>query len=243
MTTTPAAPTDFRGWQQHFDEFAPVYERSAFGEAGLTYIGDRESNAVMSALANFEVGRVLDAGAGTGRLSRLFTRHGWRVTALDVSTEMLERLASELPNCQTVHGALGQRLPFDDASFDAVVSMRVLKYVDQMQTAVDELARVLRPGGVAILEFANARSAARFGYPGAPIRFVTVDEAHSMMRRSGLDVTARIAGTRLPFPMWRAARSARAARAVAAVDRAIGACLGARSVTAARSVIFVGQRV
>jgi ubiquinone/menaquinone biosynthesis C-methylase UbiE len=240
---TPDAPNAFTGWAGYFDEYAPVYERSAFGPQGLAYVGNREVDAVTDALAACRPGRVLDAGAGTGRVARALTKRGWSITALDVSTEMLERLAAELPGCETVSGALGTELPFADATFDAVVSMRVLKYVDDIDVAIDELARVLRPGGVTVLEFANGRSLARFGYRGSPIRFVTLHEAESMLREAGINVTARIAGTRLPYPIWRAARGAGAARLAAFVDRAVGACLGGRrKTTGARSIILVGQR-
>ena len=122
---------------------------------------------------------------------------------------MLERLASELPSCETVSGALGTELPFAGlhirrSGFDARPQVR-----RRHRRCVDELARVLRPGGVTVLEFANGRSlAGAFGYRGSPIRFVTLDEAESMLRDAGVNVTARIAGTRLPYPIWRAARGA-----------------------------------
>jgi ubiquinone/menaquinone biosynthesis C-methylase UbiE len=241
---TPTVPERFTGWAGYFDAYAPDYERSAFGGEGLAYTGSLELAAVVGALRDLRPGRVLDAGAGTGRVARALAGAGWRVTALDISCEMLERLAREVPGCKTVHGALGAPLPFADESFDAVVSMRVLKYVEEIETAVRELARVLRPGGIAVLEFANGRSFARFGYRGAPIRFVTVGEAERLLRAAGVRTTKRVAGTRLPFPLWSAARGPRAARVTAHVDRAVGMLLGGnRTAAGARSVILIGQRV
>jgi ubiquinone/menaquinone biosynthesis C-methylase UbiE len=244
MSSSRTAPVAFSGWANYFDDFASDYEHAAFGGAGLAYVGALEVGAVVHALRRIPPGRVLDAGAGTGRVARALCADDWRVTALDVSREMLDRLAYELPSCDTVQCALGTPLPFEDGAFDAVVSMRVLKYVAEMDDAVRELARVLRPGGLAVLEFANGRSLARFGYPGAPIRFVTIAEAQSMMQRAGLRAVTRVAGTRLPYPLWSAARQPRVARAMGAVDRAVGAALGGnRTASGARSVILVGTRL
>jgi ubiquinone/menaquinone biosynthesis C-methylase UbiE len=244
MTSTqPRVPENAAGWAGYFDAFAPVYEHSAFGGQGLAYVGGLEVNAVIQTLRRLAPGRVLDAGAGTGRVARALCADGWHVTAFDVSSEMLDRLAYELPSCETVQGALGTKLPFDDDCFDAVVSMRVLKYVADVEVAVEELARVLRPGGLAVLEFANARSFARLGYRGAPVQFQTIAQAHALLESAGLRVVNQVAGTRLPYPFWQRARSARAARGIAQLDRAIGTLVGGdRTALLARSMILVGMR-
>lgn len=243
VRTAPGAPSDYAGWGGYFDEFAPAYEDTAFGPAGLAYIGALETKAVTDELRQRSTGRVLDAGAGTGRIARALTQLGWRVTALDVSEEMLAELARALPGCEAVHGALGTRLPFADESFDAAVSMRVLKYVADIDVAIAELARVVRRGGSIVLEFANARSVARFGYRGAPIRFDTVADAHSRLDRAGIELVRQVAGTRIPYPVWNAATGARTAGALARVDRAVGALVGGNHTLAgARSFVLVGRR-
>jgi ubiquinone/menaquinone biosynthesis C-methylase UbiE len=244
MTSTlPQAPDDATGWAGYFDAYAPVYERAAFGGHGLAYVGALEVSAVMRALRRVQPGRVLDAGAGTGRVARALCADDWNVTAFDVSSEMLDRLAYELPSCETVQGAIGSELPFADESFDAVVSMRVLKYVADIDVAMDEFARVLRPGGLAVFEFANARSLARFGYRGAPIHFVTVAEADALLRTAGFRVIGRVAGTRLPHPLWQRARSPRVTRMSATLDRTVGTMVGGdRTAAFARSIILVGMR-
>ena len=95
---------------------------------------------------------VLDAGCGTGGLiRRLTSRHtAWRWTGIDV-----EPLACELAR-QRVEGteireASVMMLPFGDASFDAVVSADVLYHVDDDAAALREFFRVLRPGGVVVI--------------------------------------------------------------------------------------------
>jgi ubiquinone/menaquinone biosynthesis C-methylase UbiE len=247
MSTTHSrprqSPTAFAGWGRFFDEYAPVYEQSAFGGAGLAHVSDREVDAVLGALMRRAPGRVLDAGAGTGRLTRALDRSGWSVTALDVSLEMLGVLEASVPGCETVHGTLGTTLPLATASFDAVVSMRVLKYVSDLETGLAEITRVLRRGGLAVLEFPNRWSVARVGYRGAPIRFVGIREASVLLERAGLRVVDRVAGPRLPQPVWARARSSRSAALAAGADRALGAALGGdRSLFGARSLILVGVR-
>ena len=239
----PLLPIDDSGWTTYFDTYAPRYEASAFGGAGLAYVGNQEVAAILEALATRDSGHVLDAGAGAGRLSGALVRAGWNVTALDASAEMRALLAQNVPDAHVVTGALGTALALDDCSFDAVVSLRVLKYVHDLPLALSEFARVLRPGGIAMLEVANRRSLARFGYSGAPIHFVTIAEFERIMRSAGLEPIARHAGTRLPQPVWSLARTRTSCRAAVAVDRALGSVVGGdRTAAAARSVMICGLR-
>ncbi len=91
-------------------------------------------------------GRVLDWGAGWGQTSLLLRAHGARVVAYDVEDKgaaagLLRK--AEVPYVVTA----GPGLPFADRSFDAVLNCGVLEHVDDERGALDELARVLRPGG------------------------------------------------------------------------------------------------
>jgi SAM-dependent methyltransferase len=92
-------------------------------------------------------GRLLDVGCGTGAHTAAFAAHGWRVTGIDVSGDQL-RLARE--RGIDVVEADATDLPFEDASFDAVVSMWTHTDIDGFAAAVREAVRVLRPGGALV---------------------------------------------------------------------------------------------
>jgi len=107
--------------------------------------------------------RILDVGCGTGDLAIEFSRFG-RVTGCDFSYPMLEigrRKTREAAfgNPIDLLAGDGLKLPFRDASFDAVVSAFVLRNLSDLDNGLREMRRVLRPGGVlAALEFAMPRA-------------------------------------------------------------------------------------
>jgi len=93
---------------------------------------------------------VLEVGCGEGALSVKLHRAGATVTAVDPSWDMLMAAKSRLrlEQCPVALAqAAGERLPFATASFDIVLAKTVLCFVDEAQAMVDEMARVLRPGG------------------------------------------------------------------------------------------------
>ena len=95
--------------------------------------------------------RILDAGCGTGGLiRRLANRHpGWTWTGVDLEPIAVE-LARSRCRAEIVQASLLE-LPFDDAQFDAVVCSDVLYHLDDDAKAVSEIFRVLRPGGVLVV--------------------------------------------------------------------------------------------
>lgn len=94
--------------------------------------------------------KVLDAGAGTGRLSiRLFDA-GADVTALDISPEMLSELNKKNPEIETVEGDL-EHMPFADDTFDMVFSSLALVHLKKIEPFLDECYRVLKDDGKLVL--------------------------------------------------------------------------------------------
>jgi SAM-dependent methyltransferase len=89
--------------------------------------------------------RVLDLGAGTGKLTALLAGLGADVTAVEPDPAMLEELRRGLPSVRALDGS-AERIPLPDSSVDAVLCGQSMHWFD-MSTAVPEIARVLAPGG------------------------------------------------------------------------------------------------
>jgi SAM-dependent methyltransferase len=84
---------------------------------------------------------VLDVGAGTGKLTRLLASSGARVVAVEPIAEM----RALIEDAETVEGT-AEALPFDDGSADAITVAQAFHWFD-LERALPELHRVLRPGG------------------------------------------------------------------------------------------------
>jgi SAM-dependent methyltransferase len=94
--------------------------------------------------------KILDLATGTGWTSRVVSRRGANVTGVDIATGLLESaerqaLAERLP-IRYLQGD-AEALPFDDESFDAIVSTFGVMFASRPEAAAKELARVTRPGG------------------------------------------------------------------------------------------------
>lgn len=89
--------------------------------------------------------RVLDLGAGTGKLTARLRDLGHEVVAVDPSAGMLAELRAAVPGVETREGS-AEALPLPDASFDAVTVAQAWHWFDAGRAAA-ECARVLRPGG------------------------------------------------------------------------------------------------
>jgi ubiquinone/menaquinone biosynthesis C-methylase UbiE/DNA-binding transcriptional ArsR family regulator len=114
-----------------------------------------EVEAALQRLVPEDAGRLLDIGTGTGRVLELLAPRISRGLGIDASKAMLALARSRLSRAGCAHCAvrLGDmyRLPLADASFDLVVLQMVLHYAEDPAGVLAETARVLRPGGVAIV--------------------------------------------------------------------------------------------
>lgn len=152
--------------------------------------------------------RLLDLGCGGGRHAFEAYRRGARVVAADLDQ-------GELPAVSGMFGAMalegeatapaaavavrcdGTRLPFGDGAFDKVIAAEILEHVPDDQRAMAEVARVLRPGGVAAVTVPAwlpervcwALSDEYHEVTGGHVRIFTRAELVAKLRRAGLAVT------------------------------------------------------
>lgn len=122
-----------------FDLVADAYDRSRPG-----YPDDAVAWALQGAAGSARP-RVVELGAGTGKLTEQLVRRGCEVTATDPSAVMLERLSARAPQVTALR-ARAEELPLPSRSADIVVAAQAFHWFDA-DRAVREAARVLRPGG------------------------------------------------------------------------------------------------
>jgi ubiquinone biosynthesis O-methyltransferase len=120
-------------------------------ESRLGQITDTlEERLILDLLGPVEGLRVLDVGSGDGVLACVLARRGARVTGVDADPWMLaaarRRARAESVDLELLHGR-AEKLPFAEGTFDRVVAVTVLCFVQQADRAIDEMARVLKPGG------------------------------------------------------------------------------------------------
>lgn len=104
--------------------------------------------------------RILDLGCGAGALTSALRAAGWSCIGMDYSSDMLQYARQRLTDHGLPSGGLlradAEKLPFRDCGFDMVICLGVISYLENYDSALAEIARVLTPGGGALITFRNA---------------------------------------------------------------------------------------
>jgi 2-polyprenyl-6-hydroxyphenyl methylase/3-demethylubiquinone-9 3-methyltransferase len=140
-----ASPTQF------YERFAPQFDSEMNRyevEKRLRLIFDD-----VLGQADLHERRLLDAGCGTGLFSQAAARRGARVTSLDVGPKLLAEVAKKCESELVVGDTTA--LPFDDGSFELIISTEVIEHTVDPRVAARELARVLAPGGTLLITTPN----------------------------------------------------------------------------------------
>src|SRR3954454_12920053 len=129
-------------------------------------------------------GRALELGCGAGFTAIALARRGWRVDATDAVESMLARAranaaAAGVADRITFGLADAQRLAFEHASFDLVLALGVIPWLELPAQALSEMARVTRTGGVVV---ANADNRGRLDYAIDPRRNPRLAPARSAVK-------------------------------------------------------------
>ena len=142
------------GVRSMFDRIAPVYDvMNRLMTAGL----DRRWRRLAAEAVVRPGDAVLDACCGTGDLALAAERAGGRVVGVDFSERMLERARRKSTSVEWACGDL-LALPFGDGTFDSATVGFGIRNVTDLERALAELRRVLRPGGrLAILDITRPR--------------------------------------------------------------------------------------
>ncbi|HZN38490.1 MAG TPA: class I SAM-dependent methyltransferase [Planctomycetota bacterium] len=110
---------------------------------------------------------VLDIGCGTGPMVEFLCNRGLIYHGVDVAQSMLDSISKEFggkPYSKRIHLEVGtcDSVPYPDSQFEILLGMGLLEYLDDMNPTFDEFARLLKPGGIAILTIPNRQSLNRF---------------------------------------------------------------------------------
>jgi ubiquinone/menaquinone biosynthesis C-methylase UbiE len=125
----------------HFAAIAPLYARVTYSKVGI-----------MREIAELPVrGRLLDVGGGTGRVSSAIRDLVDEVVVADVSFGMLDKALK--PVCGG-----SESLPFADDSFERVIMVDALHHVIRHADSAREIFRVLKPGGLLVIEEPDIRT-------------------------------------------------------------------------------------
>jgi len=146
--------------------------------------------------------QVLDLGCGTGDYAQVADAHGGAYHGIDFSPEMAlqARIRSDNPAQTSITVASGEHIPYGDNSFDLVLAIGYIEYFRDPTTALLEIRRVLKTGGVLVMQSPKRQIAGTLGpLVGAPVRFVYRQFIHrgTGKLRSRPDVMVRYSGHRL----------------------------------------------
>lgn len=136
-------------------EFYSTEESQRFHESALEHI--------TSLLEPYGKSQILDAGCGDGTHTIRLAQRGYPVLALDFSQHILDQARANIEASklsEQVEFKLGDllSLPFGDHSFDSVLCWGVLMHIPEVERAIAELARIIRPHGLLILSENNCWS-------------------------------------------------------------------------------------
>jgi SAM-dependent methyltransferase len=195
-----------------------------YADVSAYYDSSRVPVGVEIILGNLATGRVcladthlLDAGCGTGSFAAALAPHVGRLTLIDASREMLDVARAKLtavPGAPEVdvHTGRLQALPFDDDSFDAVMTNQVLHHLDDPSgdewpehgQVFAEYARVLRPGGVLTIN-TSSHEQIRHGWWAFSLipeaieelsrRYAPLELLEAIAETNGMTVTGRFVPT------------------------------------------------
>lgn len=139
-----------------FDRIAVDYDESLPPHVVEHYLDKR----VAFVRSHCPPGPALDVGCGTGVLAKRLAEAGYRMTGVDPSQGMLDMLRVRAPMVTSVRGS-GTALPFDDDSFELVLSVATLHHIadpEAVRKTLHEMVRVARPGGRVLIWDHNGRN-------------------------------------------------------------------------------------
>lgn len=191
-------------WRARFERFGRTYSEDHH-VSGWSAVGLQRRLALFAALLNEAPmparGRVLELGCGAGTYVRYLSARRYDVVGMDYALSSLARaVAAEQGRDGHYVAGDGYALPFRGASFDMVLCIGVLQVLSRPRDLIVEVARVLRPGGVVVVEALNPYEVPaatrllleRAGVRAPRLSYHAPRAMQLWLERAGLEVSRRV---------------------------------------------------
>lgn len=145
-------------------DYSDTDYKTTFWDGGARAYEDLSERIAIQKLLPAKGKTLLDLGAGFGRLTNEYVDRFGDIVLFDYAKNLLNQAEQEWyikqhkTHLRFVQGD-ARKLPFVDGAFDVIVSVRLLHHILEIDEVFAEVKRVLRPGGCAIIEFANKKNA------------------------------------------------------------------------------------
>jgi ubiquinone/menaquinone biosynthesis C-methylase UbiE len=213
-------------------ETAQSFDQLRFGSPIGEFIKQTQEQLVFTQLPDVAGWKVIDIGAGTGRLTVPFLEKGADITACDASEEMLKVLQAKTKSSRLQTKVVDAHdLPFPDNNFDCAISFRLLMHVIDWKMALAEFCRVSRDW--VIIDFPARRGfltvAPLFHWMKRPFtkklqayKVLPLREVKEHLRQQHFEIVSRDDGFFLPIFAHRMIRSTRFTRSAENLFRHLG---------------------
>jgi ubiquinone/menaquinone biosynthesis C-methylase UbiE len=136
---------------------AAEYDNYYLSDSGKK-IDKIEKKMISTHLKGVETGDLLELGCGTGHWTDFFSRKGFKVWAIDESEAMINIANAKKIRNASFLKADAANLPFADHSFPVITTITMLEFVKDIGLILDEIDRVLEPGGLLVVGCLNKNS-------------------------------------------------------------------------------------
>jgi len=198
-----------------FDSFAESYDNTAFyNNLGTRYVSEIDEKILKKYIENTNDSslHILDIGVGTGRNIALFKSYpNAEITGIDISEKMMKKARekySDDPRIKLLKSNLAEKNDFEKDYFDIMLCIRVIKYINNWPHFLEEVHKILKPGGVFVLEISNLYSVQFFGRnKKCNYSLFKLEEVLDILRKTGFSLINIEGGLRIPFPLYRKCNS------------------------------------